>query len=88
MRVVLTLAAVASLFLFPYPMTLVLSAMASLYVPWAGLSVGVLADLLYFVPLSPENPGISFPLASLTGALISLIALFVRRFVRERIIGG
>ncbi len=82
-RSVLIIAAVLSPLWFPYPLTLVLSFAASLVLPGAGLFVGIFTDVLYF------NPQVSMiPVASVTGAAISLGAVLVRRFVKARIIHG
>jgi hypothetical protein len=84
-RLALSLSAFLSLFFFPYPLTLALSFVASLYIPFAALIVGICADLVY---LSWPEGGSALPVATLLGGALSLGALFVRRFVRERIIGG
>lgn len=86
MRALFVLLAFLSLFLFPYPYTVLLSLIASLYLPFAALVVGVLADILYFSPLPPSSGGLSLPVGTLLGALLSVLALFVRRFVKTRII--
>jgi len=69
-------------FFFPYPFTLVLSFAASLFVPFVGILIGILTDVLYFVPHVDH-----IPLASLLGALVSVVAFFVRRFLKARIMG-
>lgn len=84
-RAVLALGAFLSVFLFPYPLTALLSFVASLYLPGVALLVGILVDLLYYVP---EAAPYGLPAASLFGLFLSLVALVVRRFVRARIIGG
>jgi hypothetical protein len=84
-RMVLALSSFLSLFFFPYPLTLALSFAASLYIPFAALIVGIFADLWY---LSWPEGSTALPVATLLGGALSLGALFVRRFVRERIIGG
>lgn len=81
-RAILVLAALLSPFLFPYPYTLLLSFIASLYVPPAALLSGIVTDLFYYVPAA------GLPLGLIFGALLSVIALFVRRFIKARIIGG
>jgi uncharacterized membrane protein (UPF0136 family) len=85
-RSILTLASFLSLFLFPYPYTLLLSFVASLFFPWVSLVVGIIADTVYFVPHPPQGGGLSIPYATLFGACASLLALFVRRFMKARII--
>ncbi len=71
--------AVLSLVAFPYPLTVVLSFAASLFVPWLALLLGLLADALYYAP------GATLPYATVLGLILTLLAVFVRRFVRERI---
>lgn len=80
-RFVLIAASVSSLFLFPYPLTLILSFVASLFFPPTAFLIGAFADLLYFTSYDS-----ALPTALLFGIGLSLIALFVRRFVRTRII--
>gem|GEM_PF-3979572 len=76
MRAVFVVASLASLFLFPYPMTLALSFAATLFVPFFALVIGIYADLLY---------GAAIPLMTLWGLVLSLAALVVHRFVKTRI---
>lgn len=81
MRILFSLLAIASAFLFPYPATLILSFVAGLFVPVIPLIVGILVDLYYHVPgASP------LPFATLIGASVSIAAVLVRRFVKARII--
>ena len=79
-RSVLAAAAVLSVFLFPYPLTLLLSFLASLYLTPVALVVGILADLVYFAPGAAP-----VPFMSLLGGGLSVLALLVRRFVKARI---
>lgn len=82
-RAALVILAVISVFCFPYPATIVLSFVASLFLPATGFVLGALVDVLYFAP------GASWlPLATVTGATISVVAFLVRRLVKARIIGG
>ncbi|HYD93614.1 MAG TPA: hypothetical protein VEB18_04160 [Candidatus Paceibacterota bacterium] len=82
-RWIVVVLALVSPLLFPYPVTLALSFAGALFVPIIGLLAGVFTDVLYYAP----HPGI-YPLATIAGAGISLIAFFVRRFIKARIIGG
>ena len=83
MKGVLVVAALLSPFLFPFAVTLVLVAAASIVFPPIALISGIVTDLAYY------TPGASFlPVASISGLLISVVALFVRRFLKARIIGG
>lgn len=82
-RTGLTLAALLSTIVFPYPLTVVFSFVASLFFFPAALFAGVLADLLYHAPGAE-----SFPFATLIGAGISVLAVLVRRFVSSRIMSA
>ncbi len=81
MRFLFVLLALASVFLFPYPATLILSFAAGLFVPAIPLVSGILVDLYY------HAPGASLvPLATIYGALLSIAAVVVQRFIKARII--
>jgi hypothetical protein len=80
-RSIFIASALLSPFVFPYPVTILLSSIASFYLPFIGLVVGILSDILYL-------EGGKLPLASLIGLSISLIAILVHRFIKARIIGG
>jgi len=73
--------ALVSFFLFPYPLTLVLSFGASLVIPWIAVVIGLLYDAVFFTSFEG-----SVPTASLLGAGASFLALLVRRFIKARII--
>lgn len=76
------LIALLSLFIFPWQVSVVAIAGASLLVPPAGLALGIIADLVYFTPGSAFMPYFSlFGLACFGGALL------VQRFVKTRIMG-
>lgn len=83
LRFVIILGALLSSFLFPYPMTLVLSFAASVYVPWIAFMIGLMNDALYLVPHDGR-----IPTATILGALVSLSALVVRRFIKARIMSA
>ena len=72
-RGVLTLSAVISPVLFPWPLTVVLVLAASVLEPLTPLAVGLFADTLYYVP----HAG-ALPLFTLGGALLSAGMFFVR----------
>lgn len=74
--------AALSLFLFPWPVSLALMLLASLLFPPAGPLLGVLGDVLYFMPGSAPAPYFL-----LWGLVCFGIALLVQRFVKTRIIG-
>lgn len=80
-RFVLIGSALLAPFLFPYPFTLLLSFIASVFVPWLALIIGLMQDALFMVPHEGR-----IPTATLLGAFASLFALIVRRFVKARII--
>jgi hypothetical protein len=74
--------AFVSLFIFPWPVSFVAIALASIFLPFAGVALGVLADLIYFVP------GSAFlPYASLFGLFCTVLSLLMQRFVKTRIMG-
>lgn len=81
MRVISIIAALAAPFMFPAPLMVFLAAVAAFFSPFIAVSVGILVDLLY------RAPG-EFPYGLIVGALGTVVALLVRRFVETRIIGG
>jgi len=60
-----------SLLLFPWPLTALLALLAAPLLPFVPLTLGLVADALYWAP------GV-FPLATLLGALTTATAFFVR----------
>jgi hypothetical protein len=80
LRVICVSAALLSPFFFPYPLTLLLSLVASAFIPWIALVVGVMQDALFMIPYEGR-----IPTATLLGAGASVVALVVRRFVKARI---
>lgn len=78
MRIVVVVAAVLSLFLFPWPFALILAVAASLMLPLSGIAFGILYDALYM-------PAGTWPMATIAGCGLTVIALIVRRFVKARI---
>lgn len=82
-RIVFIFFAFLSPFFFPFPATLILAFCASIFLPPVGILVGLLTDVLYYTPAVS-----TLPIATLAGAGISVIAFFVRRFLKTRIIGG
>lgn len=82
-RVLLAALAALSPFFFPYPATVLLSFAASLFFPYLALGIGILTDALYLAPNAAF-----FPVATGIGAVTSLLAFFVRRFIKARIMGG
>lgn len=82
MKFLLVLLALAAPFLFPYPATLFVAFLASLYFPGAALLSGALAELLYYAP------GVGVPVALIAGGALSFIALIIRRFARGHFYAG
>lgn len=74
--------AFVSLFVFPWPVSYALILLASIFLPLAGVALGILLDLVYFVP------GSAFvPYGSLFGLLCTVFSLLMQRFVKTRIMG-
>jgi hypothetical protein len=65
-------------FLFPSAITALLAFAAALIFPPLALLLGILMDLLY----EPSN---YWPIASIVGAILCVLALLVRSFVKTRI---
>ncbi len=72
--------ALISLFIFPWQVSLAALFAAALSFPPSGIALGLLADLLYFVPGSAFMPYIT-----LFGLLSTAASLLVHRFVKTRI---
>lgn len=81
-RGLLTLSALISTVLFPWPLTALLGIVAAIFEPLVPLAVGIFADTLYW---SPQLGTI--PLLTLCGALATILAFFVRSRLETRIIG-
>jgi hypothetical protein len=78
-RYLLPGAAILSAFLFPWPFVLLLAVAAAIYVPPIALFIGILYDVLYY------GTPYSFPVASVLGLVVSILAFFARRFIRARV---
>lgn len=72
-RGLLTIVPFLSVILFPWPLTALLALVSSAYVPLVPLAAGIFADTLYYSPQAN-----ALPWFSIWGALVSVIALFVR----------
>ena len=81
MRLVAILLAFISLFIFPWPVTALLMLGAGLLLPFSALALGIIADLVYFVP-----GGAFMPYFTVLGLVFFMISLLVHRFVKTRII--
>ncbi len=73
MRGALTIGTFISVILFPWPLSAFLALISSLYVPLVPLAAGIFADTLYYAPQASL-----LPIFTMLGAVISIIALFVR----------
>lgn len=72
-------AAFVSPFMFPLAVTVFLALCAALVTPLAPLAIGILIDALYGGVVS------SYPIASLVGAVASLLAFFIERYIKTSI---
>lgn len=77
LRILLVVSAFLSLFWLPWPLTMLLAFAASLMLPAAALAFGLLAEVLY------GSGGL--PVVFLIGAAGTLLALWVRWFMKTRI---
>ncbi len=82
MRGILTLITFISTVLFPWPLTAILALGTSIFEPLVPLSIGLFADILYYVPQSG-----SLPVFTLYGALVTALAFLVRSRLKTGIIG-
>ena len=80
-RGILTLLTFISTILLPWPLTALFALAAAVSEPFVPLAAGLFADTLYFVPQSG-----GFPLFTFYGAVITVIAFFVRSRLSEGII--
>ena len=83
MRILLCALALVSPFLFPWPVTVALVFIIALLVPPISFFAGLLTDAAYYA----SGNG-ALPLATLLGALGFIVAVFVHRFIKTRIISG
>lgn len=82
-RALAGLAALLSLFIFPWQVSAVIILAAALLFPPAGIGLGLIADLVYWIP------GVAFlPYFSLFGIVCTGLSLLVHRFVKTRIMEG
>ncbi len=83
MRGALTFLTLASVALFPWPLTAALALTASSLEPLVPLAAGIFADALYYAPQAH-----AMPLFTLVGATCTAAAFFVRSRVRASIMRG
>lgn len=79
---ILTIATFVSTILFPWPLTAVLAVAAAFFEPLVPLAAGLFADTLYFVPRAG-----AWPIYTLWGLVLTVVALFVRSRLGASIIG-
>ncbi len=80
-RGTLTLITFISTVFFPWPLTAVLALATSVFEPLIPLAIGLFADTLYYTP----QAGI-LPIFTIYGAIITVVAFFVRSRLSESII--
>ncbi|MBI2025547.1 hypothetical protein HYT04_02040 [Candidatus Kaiserbacteria bacterium] len=68
--------------LFPLPFTIILAVGASLFEPLVPLAAGIFVDTLYYAPQT-----YAVPVFSLYGAIVTVVAFFVRSRLKTSIIG-
>lgn len=83
MRIMPAVVALLTIFMLPWQVSLVAVLGAALFIPMAGIALGVVADLVYYVP------GAAFiPYFTLFGLCATGASFLVQRFVKTRIIEG
>lgn len=83
MKGIFTLVAFISAILFPWPLTILLTLGVAVFEPLVPLAVGIFADTLYYIP----HAG-ALPLFSIYGAILTVVAFFVRSQLKTSIIGA
>ncbi len=72
-QAIITVATFISVVFFPWPVAVTLALGGALLVPLLPLAAGIFVDTLYYVP----HAG-ALPIFSLFGALVTILAFFVR----------
>lgn len=80
-RFVILALALIGIVALPYPLSALLTFLAAVVSPLAGVSLGIMTDALYFT--SGTN---TLPLASILGLVATVGAFFGQRFVRTHLI--
>ena len=75
MRIVVPAIALLSVFWFPWPLTLILLFVASLFVPLSGLLIGVLADVVYGASLVS-----GIPYGTVAGIIAFVVGILLQRY--------
>lgn len=81
-RGTLTFLTFASVLFFPWPLAAALAAISALSVPLLPLAAGIFFDTLYYTPQTG-----ALPLFALWGAVLTILAFFVRGRLNASIIG-
>ena len=81
MRGVIAIFALVSAFVFPWAFTAGIALVAALWIPLLPLAVGLLLDILYYAPHAHW-----FPLGTVLGAVVTLLAHIVRTRLKAGII--
>lgn len=80
---ILAISTMISVILFPWPFSVFLALVASLFEPLVPLAAGLFADTLYYVPGSG-----AWPVLTLYGLACSVVVILVRSRLRTGMIGG
>lgn len=78
-----TLLTFLSAMFFPWPFTACLALGMALFEPWVPFAAGLFTDTLYYAP-----HGGSLPFLTISGALVTVAAFFVRSRLKAGIIEG
>jgi hypothetical protein len=78
--VAVLLLALVGVIAFPWPYALFLAIVASLYVPLAGLALGIISDALYYT-----HAASLIPWGTLVGGIVTVLAYLARRFMKARV---
>lgn len=81
-RALLIIGTLVSTILFPWPLAALLAFFSSLYLPLLPLATGIFFDTLYYTPQAGF-----WPLGTLCGALVTILAFSVRSRLNAGIIG-
>lgn len=80
MRALIISASIATLFFFPYPLSVVVIFLLALYIPLSGVALGIMLDALYFT-----EGAAPLPYATITGLIATLLGILVQRFIRTHV---
>lgn len=72
MRALATLFTFVSIIFLPWPVTVLIATISAFLEPFVPLAAGIFADTLYYTPQS------GLPLFTIFGALLTILAFFVR----------